>query len=389
MNYVDCILNWNGKDIEQFEIELLNGKRWFETRSICFVICGFTEKGKPPREANIIKKELEGRFEVHCSSDYIKMGKYMQNEICNAILRSHLVVIIYNKLRMNIGFEHGYVYGIKHSNIILLAHKKTLKEIEGNFSDVKSDYFLPYSRPEEIKRKFQIDRRLKKVLSNAVKRRHGKANEYFKLGVKASDNPSDYGQAKGWFHKAINEDPLFIDPYEYLSYLYLATRNYEETEKVSKSALRIDPNSFIILNNLAVVLAWHRNKKTKALELLKKAKKAHPDNELTYFNLGKLYTVMGRDADARKCFEMVIPRYSQQVKSNTKIQDAEKANLCECLGICYCLLNNTREAKYYFKKGIEHARRCIQVYSEEKETEIPCKDFRRECRDKIKDLSNT
>src|SRR6202035_3498645 len=117
----------------------------------------------------------------------------------------------------------------------------------------------------------------------------------------------EYEAARGKF-------PEYLPTYLLLAQVYEYVGNVDRARQTYQDALRIDPNSYQSMSNLARLYADHGGSLSDALELAQKAKAEQPDDAGVNDTLGWVYYKQGLYRTAVQVLEPVVARNPQVAK---------------------------------------------------------------------------
>jgi tetratricopeptide (TPR) repeat protein len=117
----------------------------------------------------------------------------------------------------------------------------------------------------------------------------------------------EYEAARGKF-------PEYLPTYILLAQVYEYVGNVDRARQTYQDALRIDPNSYQSMSNLARLYADHGGSLSDALELAQKAKAEQPDDAGVNDTLGWIYYKQGLYRSAVPALEAAVARNPQVAK---------------------------------------------------------------------------
>jgi TolB-like protein/Tfp pilus assembly protein PilF len=113
-----------------------------------------------------------------------------------------------------------------------------------------------------------------------------------------SQNPKDsLSRAVEFAEKAVSLDESDATAQAVLAYLFAMTRQYDKAISQALRALVLDPNSYSVINNCGLALAYS-GKHEEALPLLEKAARLNPSIAQSFVMSSMAYRIVGRYEDA-------------------------------------------------------------------------------------------
>jgi|GEM_PF-5651389 len=206
-------------------------------------------------------------------------------------------------------------------------------------------------------------------------------NTLLAKGYVAEEINKDYDKAIEYHRRALEVDPDDDAERYNLGILLHKLNRYEAAEKEYRKSMDIDPDRGNVHLNLGHVLIV-MNKIEEAEKELRESARINPNEPKVHFNLGSLSVKLNRFEDAEKEYQKAIeldPEYwaphfllskllmeknkrdalKHFAKSYDLIKkelskeedDADRAYLSECLGVCCINLGKKDESKDHFKKS--------------------------------------
>jgi tetratricopeptide (TPR) repeat protein len=148
-------------------------------------------------------------------------------------------------------------------------------------------------------------------------------------------------QSIPYFQKAIDLDPDNQQTLVALAGAYDELSRYDLSEPIYIKLLERNPNNAVILNNYAYHLSVRGVRLTEALEMVKKALEADPDNSPYLDTLGWIYYQKGEFDQAKIYIEKAL-----QIR-------ADAPDVLEHMGDVYQKLGDQKSAQYYWNKALE------------------------------------
>jgi len=108
--------------------------------------------------------------------------------------------------------------------------------------------------------------------------------------------------------------PEYLPTYILLAQVYEYVGNIDRARQTYQDALKVDPNSYQLMSNLARLYADHGGSLTDALELAQKAKAAQPDDPAVNDTLGWIYYKQGLYRSAVPALEAAVAKNPQVAK---------------------------------------------------------------------------
>ena len=102
--------------------------------------------------------------------------------------------------------------------------------------------------------------------------------------------------------------PEYLPTYILLAQVYEYVGNIDRARQTYQDALKVDPNSYQLMSNLARLYADHGGSLTDALELAQKAKAAQPDDPAVNDTLGWIYF-------RRQLYDSAVPLLQEAVRN--------------------------------------------------------------------------
>jgi tetratricopeptide (TPR) repeat protein len=146
--------------------------------------------------------------------------------------------------------------------------------------------------------------------------------------------------------KAVSLKPTDMDALSTLALVYEALKRFDDAYRVYETALKIDANNSLILNNYAYSLSERGLNLQKALKMAQMAIKLDPTNSAYLDTIGWVYFKLGDYSNA----EMYVKR-ALQLRTQA---DGSPATLEEHLGDIYAKTGDMKNALKYWEKALEH-----------------------------------
>jgi len=123
-----------------------------------------------------------------------------------------------------------------------------------------------------------------------------------------SKNPKDsLSRAVEFAEKAVSLDESDATAQAVLAYLFAMTRHYDKAVSQAVCALVLDPNSYSVINNCGLALAYS-GENEEALPLLEKAVRLNPSIAQSFVMSSMAYRIVGRYEDAFQHGKMAVER---------------------------------------------------------------------------------
>jgi len=116
------------------------------------------------------------------------------------------------------------------------------------------------------------------------------------------------------YEAARSKFPEYLPTYILLAQVYEYVGNVDRARQTYQDALKVDPNSYQSLSNLARLYADHAGSLTDALELAQKAKSEQPDDPGVNDALGWVYYKQGLYRSAVPALESAVAKNPQAAK---------------------------------------------------------------------------
>tara|TARA_R110002049_G_scaffold264606_1_gene440714 strand:- start:181 stop:1575 length:1395 start_codon:yes stop_codon:yes gene_type:complete len=229
--------------------------------------------------------------------------------------------------------------------LVTISEFKNISFSEGNKTNFKDiiefiglenpDIKIEISRIQEIKDQETQDIKLEKL----KKKYPGNPNILFAEGYINLAQRKNYRKAKSFF-----EDYLKIEfEHSALNNMGLCLQNLEEFDKAKEyyeNALKIN-STYETYYNLGSLEAKRKNYDM-AISYWLKSVEINPNDAVSLFNLGKLYT------DVKGDFENGIKYYKKSIESDSHLKEPYSN-----IALIYIRQNNFEEASTYLEKSIE------------------------------------
>ncbi len=175
------------------------------------------------------------------------------------------------------------------------------------------------------------------------------ADEHYNLGV-LFQKLNRFEEAEAEYRKSIDIYPGREDVHLNLGCILITMGRIEDAEKELRESARINPNNSKVhfnLGNLSVKLNHFED----AEKEYKKAIELDPEHWTAHFFLSKLLMHIKKDnTDALKHFARSYDLIKKELNKKDK-DDADRAYLYKCLGVCCTNLGKKDEGKDYLKKS--------------------------------------
>ncbi|KAL4475478.1 hypothetical protein ABPG72_013302 [Tetrahymena utriculariae] len=160
------------------------------------------------------------------------------------------------------------------------------------------------------------------------------------------------------------QDINFLKESEYLDFEMLRRLAYITKNKQEKDfsilceeySIKLNPNSFYSLNNLAYSIAKYRNNKKQSIEYYKKALEQNPNYFTTLKNLAITYEEIKDHTNSRQCIKKIL-------KQNNKNEFANRVMISNCF----------KDQQY--KTGLFFAKKSIELFPNQFDLLISFLDF--------------
>jgi tetratricopeptide (TPR) repeat protein len=170
---------------------------------------------------------------------------------------------------------------------------------KGRPGDTDATYF--YGRLHLAQKEWA---RAEEVLSYAIREAPSFAFAHYFLGLARLAN-NDNAQAQTAFAKALELNPLWVEPRVALARIYLTSGAYDLAWRESEPILQAEPRNFDVL----IIAGSARLKKGEAgpaLELFQRAKEINPADASLHFDIGAAYVVQKKYGQALTEFEEAL-----------------------------------------------------------------------------------
>jgi tetratricopeptide (TPR) repeat protein len=127
----------------------------------------------------------------------------------------------------------------------------------------------------------------------------------------ASNRPQGMIQA---YEAARSKFPEYLPTYILLAQVYEYVGNVDQARQTYQDALKVDPNSYQAMSNLARLYGDHGGSLSEALELAQKAKTEQPDDPGVNDTLGWIYYKQGLYRSAVPVLEAAVAKNPQAAK---------------------------------------------------------------------------
>ena len=146
--------------------------------------------------------------------------------------------------------------------------------------------------------------------------------------------------------KAVALKPTDIDALSTLALVYEALNRYDDAYRIYETALKVDANNSLILNNYAYSLSERGLNLEKALKMAQSAIKLDPKNSAYLDTIGWVYFKLGNYENAESFVKKALELRTQA--------DGSPATLEEHLGDIYAKVGDMKNALMYWEKALEH-----------------------------------
>ncbi|MFZ1082383.1 MAG: tetratricopeptide repeat protein [Candidatus Kryptoniota bacterium] len=146
--------------------------------------------------------------------------------------------------------------------------------------------------------------------------------------------------------KAVALKPMDMDALSTLALVYEALSRYDDAYRVYETALKVDSNNSLILNNYAYSLSERELDLQKALKMAQMAVKLDPKNSAYLDTIGWVYFKLGDYENAESFVKKALLLRTQA--------DGSPATLEEHLGDIYAKIGDMKNAVKYWEKALEH-----------------------------------
>ncbi|MBM4165590.1 MAG: tetratricopeptide repeat protein [Ignavibacteria bacterium] len=141
--------------------------------------------------------------------------------------------------------------------------------------------------------------------------------------------------------RALQLRPTEMNVLSTLALIYDALKRWDDSDRLYETALKIDANNHLLLNNYGYSLSVRGEQLPRALEMSKKALEQQPKNPSYLDTMGWVYFRLGNFDEAKKYIQDAI-----------NVGDAS-AEVNEHMGDVYFKLNDTAKAVEYWKKAVD------------------------------------
>ncbi len=150
-----------------------------------------------------------------------------------------------------------------------------------------------------------------------------------------------YDSAKVYLEKAMSLDSTHTRPKRFLAFVYDNLGDQSAAEQMYKDLLKAYPNDPLFLNNLSYMYAKQGRNLDQALEMVKKALGAEPDNASYLDTMGWVYYQLGNYKKAKKYIEQALQT------------DSKNAEVLNHLGDVYTKLGQPEKAQELYQKALQ------------------------------------
>jgi len=165
------------------------------------------------------------------------------------------------------------------------------------------------------------------------------ARVYLLLGL-ASSRTGDTTKALEHLERSYKLDPRDLNTLSTLALTYEGLKRYEDCDRIYEEALKLEPNSALLLNNYGYSLADRGVQLDRALEMATKAVDQEPENPSYLDTLGWVYFRLGRYPEAAIYIERAVKGEASAV-------------IHEHLGDVYSKLGKPELAQKHWNLGLE------------------------------------
>jgi len=161
----------------------------------------------------------------------------------------------------------------------------------------------------------------------------------------ALSRAGDNADAISPLEKAVSLQPSSMDALSTLALVYESLHRYNDSDRIYETALKVDSNNALILNNYAYSLSERDLELEKALRMSQEAVKSDPGNSAYLDTMGWIYFKLG-DYDK-------AASYVKKALSLRGPSDGSPATLEEHLGDIYAKMGKQDKAVKHWKKALE------------------------------------
>ena len=158
--------------------------------------------------------------------------------------------------------------------------------------------------------------------------------------------------------RAVSLDPADVRPRFMAALVYTSLGRYEDAQKEYEEAVRLAPDSIWALSWLADIFVLQR-KLSEAAAVYEKLIGKDRDSEILYFNLGVIYSRLGRTGDAIKALEQaarVNPKYLEAYIGLGSLHESEKDQAAAIASYEKASAIDPADAGVYHRLGAAYAR---------------------------------
>ncbi len=205
-------------------------------------------------------------------------------------------------------FLQGQGYLVEYRD---LQHVEAAVHVFSRAIELDSAYSMAYAGlGEAYWRKFELTKDIgwlemaRNSLDQALKIDSKLGRAYLNLG-RISHGTGDYRAALDFFGRVLDIDPLNIDAYVAVARVYNDQKRYDEAETTYQNAIRLSPNYWAGYYHYGFYF-YRKGEYQKAAEQFQYVVDLTPLNNRALTNLGGLYFLLDRTAEAKEMFERSI-----------------------------------------------------------------------------------
>lgn len=132
-----------------------------------------------------------------------------------------------------------------------------------------------------------------------------------------------YKDAATLLEKAVKSGLEFKELYNHLSQAYFMVKDYAKAQRYVKSALALDPENVVFLNQLGICLK-NLNQLEDATKVYNQIIKLDPDNVAALYNKAVLCETRGEFADALKLLDRAVKKDPAFTQAKSKFEEIKK-----------------------------------------------------------------
>ncbi len=237
---------------------------------------------------------------------------------------------------------------INNKIVTIIQNKEKLKELE----DVKKRADDALKEIERLKKELaeakSFEKQLELTTEYIAEVDVLSATDWYQRGKNAYMN-GELENAKEYFRKAIEIDPVYSDSYNGIGLLYYQNENYDKAIEYYKKAVEINPEHEKAYGNMG--LAFHiMGNFDKAIECYQKAIEINPDLAIAYSNIGAVYHDKLSYDKCIECYQKAIKidpdcanaYYNLGIACHEKGGDISAADSFYQAGLLYLKQNNSK-----------------------------------------------